>query len=200
MTIKERGRAPADFTEHNLEDEIFDTADLLRENRIRVTGWGDDGDDQPEHEQAPSLDGFQILADGATCGHGMSFEERQETGCTQTIRIPQGMVTHVDGRLWQLAVARESEGSPPTSPAELILRQTRNGVIALGWERSIPPHVIVTAAKLAAAAMAGVQIRTPMRGIARHLGVNYQRFLQVRRIALQVIVENDLCLDYGDEG
>ena len=200
QTKRNSGPLPADFIECDPIGEVLDTSFMLREGRLRpVDDWGPD-DDWADYEspQLPNPEGFQIL-DPAHDGGGMSYEEREAVGCGQTIRIPDGMVTYVDGQLWRMAVEREAAGTAPLSPAELIIRGTRNGVIARGWEKAIGPEVIMTAAKLAAASAAGISIRTPLRGIARHLSVNYQRFLAVRQMALRVIVESDLNLVYTDE-
>ncbi|MBW8366799.1 MAG: hypothetical protein K0M70_02945 [Arenimonas sp.] len=105
----------------------------------------------------------------------------------QIIQLPPPILGGAERLLWQRCESRRVLGLPPASRPELLIRSVRNAVIVSGLGKKVSSGAIVIGTILAAAQSEGLKPRTPLRGIAKDLGMRYATLLTVRRIALAQI-------------
>ena len=154
--------------------EPWDTADYLRADYpIGALGWdgssSEDNSANGEGEAAAEGD----AAPGSIDGQGF----------TQVIVVPRSHICGVDEyAIWRRMLLHEALGVPPQSQSEALVKATRDALEATGEKVSI--ELVMVAVNLALAAVAGVKINTHVRGIARHMGIRYQRLLRAKKVAL----------------
>ena len=149
----------------------WDTGDYLRADYpIGAVGAADfdTGDDAPE------TDGADLDPSRAGALDGQSL--------TQVLIIPGEICGHDERAIWRRMLLHEALGMPPQSRPEALVKATRDALEAGGEKASL--ELVMVAVNLALASVAGVKVMTHVRGIARHMGIRYQRLARARRVAL----------------
>lgn len=150
----------------------WDTADYLRADYPIGPPADSDSEGDGADDGGPAIDGGDT-ARGAL--DGQSFN--------QVIVVPRSHICGVDEHaIWKRMLIHEAFGVPPQSQSEALVKATRDALEATGDKASI--ELVMVAVNLALAAVAGVKIKTHVRGIARHMGIRYQRLTKARKIAL----------------
>lgn len=121
------------------------------------------------------------------------------SGFSEVICIPAPQLSSAERELWRRVRFRTLLGLPPESRAEMLIRETRRALQMAGYGKRVTIPALFAGINLALAKSMGVKMSTPLRGIARDLGIRYSTLLLVRRIALVQVARLGPMLEMGVE-